>query len=140
MAGRFPDSRTSESVVVRWVDALNARDFDAAIACLDPQAIVRPLRRGAAEQTYQGHAGVRAWFDVAERQQVRGKVALTHVRRTGGGALVVLGALSAGDEHEPASFVGLYRIEDERIVVAHHFRGDRETTALLALRGRGTTA
>src|SRR5437763_7906823 len=52
----------------RMVEAYNARDVDAAIACCDPCGEFRPLLSAAVGgAVYHGHEGVRQWFrDLAD--------------------------------------------------------------------------
>ena len=46
----------------RLVEALNGRDIDALLACLDPDVEYHPLLSRVAVTAYHGHDGIRSWF------------------------------------------------------------------------------
>jgi ketosteroid isomerase-like protein len=47
----------------RCVEALNRRDIEAVIACLDPSVEYYPLLSAIGVTVYRGHEGLRSWFD-----------------------------------------------------------------------------
>ena len=46
----------------RLVEALNRRDIEAIIACLDPSVEYHPLLSAIGTTVYHGHDGMRSWF------------------------------------------------------------------------------
>jgi hypothetical protein len=42
------------------MDAFNASDVDAMVACLDLQVDLQPLRLSGLDHVYHGHDGIRA--------------------------------------------------------------------------------
>ncbi|HEU4703367.1 MAG TPA: nuclear transport factor 2 family protein [Conexibacter sp.] len=115
-----------ERIVVRWIDAINDGDVDGALHCLDPAATFHPLRLGV-DGAYQGHDGVRRWFERLERQQRRHRIELAELRRTEHADLLAAGRLSYPDEPGISPFCGMYRLAAGLIVMAHHYLSDADT-------------
>lgn len=125
-------ARSLEPIVLRWIDAFNARDFDAMLSCLDPDVRFHPLRLSGLAGSYRGHEGVSEWF---ERLRMRHdpRIRVTELHAVNGDQVNVIGSLSLGDDPEIAPFCGLHRIRDGRIVAAHHYLTDPDMIEYLGL-------
>ncbi len=127
MSLHMPEEAIADGqAVVRWIDAINDGDVDGALDCLDPAATFHPLRLGV-DGAYQGHDGVRRWFERLARQQRRHRIELSELRRTEHADLLAAGTLSYPDEPGIAPFCGMYRLAAGLIVIAHHYLSDADT-------------
>src|SRR4051794_22458353 len=52
----------AKALVLRWVNAFNARNLDALLSCLHPEVDFHPLKLLGVDRSYRGHDGVRTWF------------------------------------------------------------------------------
>lgn len=120
------DAVADGQVVVRWIDAINDGDVDGALDCLDPAATFHPLRLGV-DGAYQGHDGVRRWFERLARQQRRHRIELSELRPTEHADLLAVGMLGYPGEPGISPFCGMYRLAAGLIVMAHHYLSDAET-------------
>jgi hypothetical protein len=89
-------SRENVALTRRQIDAFNRRDWDAFVALADERVEVES-RLVAMEGSYQGHDGLRRWWDnflgalpdyTVEIEELRdlGDVTLSHIRGWGHGA------------------------------------------------------
>ncbi len=104
------------AIVVRWVQAFNARDLDAMLACLAEEVDLHPLRLGGAAVRYLGHAGVREWFDRLAHASIDYRIVLEQARDLGGGKVSASGSLSFGEDLDIGPFCALHRVQRGLIV------------------------
>jgi ketosteroid isomerase-like protein len=121
-----------ERMVLRWVDAFNARDLPGMLRCLDADVRFHPLRLSGLSGSYRGHNGVCEWF---ERLRVRHepRILVAEVQCVGEDQVSALGSLCLGTDPEIAPFCGLHRFRGGRIVAAHHYLSDPEMIDYLGL-------
>jgi ketosteroid isomerase-like protein len=61
-AGSVPASRTAAEVVRLVLDAVNRRDVEALVDCLDPDVEFSPILSPLEGPIHTGHPGVRRWL------------------------------------------------------------------------------
>ena len=127
-----PVARRPETIVLRWVDAFNARDLHGMLRCFDADVRFHPLRLGGLSGSYRGHDGVSEWF---ARLRVRHehRILVAEVQSVGEDRVSVLGSLCLGADPQVAPFCGLHRVRDGRIVTAHHYLTDPDMIEYLGL-------
>lgn len=113
-----------EELVSQWIDAFNLRDLDGMLACMSPRVRFYPLRLSGLERFYQGHDGLRRWFDHMRERDHRHRIALHKLRGEPDGEVVAIGELHLEEGSEPARFWARDRVEGDGIVVAHHYLTD----------------
>ena len=132
MTVSVPVARLSETLVLRWVDAFNARDLPAMLRCLDAGVRFHPLRLSGISGSYRGHEGVCEWF-ARMRARHEHRILVAEVQSVGEDQVSVLGSLCLGADPEIAPFCGLHRVRDGRIVSAHHYLTDPDMIESLGL-------
>jgi ketosteroid isomerase-like protein len=135
-AGRMTAStsvvRPAETIVLRWVDAFNARDLQGMLECLDADVRFRPLRLSGLSGSYRGHDGVCEWF-ARMRVHHEHRILVAAVQPVGEDRVSVVGSLCLGADLAIAPFCGLHRVRDGRIVTAHHYLTDPDMIEYLGL-------
>jgi ketosteroid isomerase-like protein len=124
-----------ETIVIRWVDAFNARDIDGILAVLARQVDFHPLRLKGIAASYRGHDGVREWFGRLTRLRHDHRIVLHGTRDLGGGRVFASGALSLVGQPEVGPFCALHRLERGVIVAVHQYHSDSATAESLGLIG-----
>lgn len=113
-------------VVTRWVEAFNARDLEDMIACLDPDVRFHPLHPGGLDWSYEGHSGVRRWFERLTQLRLQHFIGPSDIRLMSDGQVLVAGAIRLDENVELGSFCALHLIADGLIVAAHHYLTDED--------------
>ena len=124
---------TRRAIVSRWVDAFNARDLDAMLACLAEGVDFHPCRLSGLGTSYSGHDGVREWFGRLERLRHEHKIVLSETRDLGDGRVFARGRLSLGGSAEVGPFSAVQRIDGGLIVAAHHYLTEPDLLEALGL-------
>jgi SnoaL-like domain len=110
-----------KALILRWVNAFNARNLDGLLGCLHSEVDFHPLRLIGIDCSYRGHDGVRTWFERLEELRYRHRIELSHVRDGRKGELLAVGALHVPGHGSVAPFCASHRIEDGLIVLARHY-------------------
>jgi ketosteroid isomerase-like protein len=121
-----------ETIVLRWVDAFNARDLHGMLRCLDVDVRFHPPRLSGISGSYRGHDGVAEWFERL-RPRHEHRIVVAQVRPVGEDCVNVVGSLCLGADPEIAPFCGLHRVRGGRIVTAHHYLTDPDMIEHLGL-------
>jgi hypothetical protein len=103
---------TPTELAQRQLDAYNAHDLDAFVACYDPQVEVRDFPAGALRM--QGHDELRARYGpLLERPELHAAL----VRRTAQGSVVIDQEKVRGirDDGEEVDAVAIYEVQGELI-------------------------
>jgi ketosteroid isomerase-like protein len=140
---RAPDTQAlSEILVVRSIEAFNARDLDELLSCLADDVDLEPLRLGGLERRYRGHDGVRDWFAQLRLWRHEHRIALSEVHAVDEVTVIASGSLSLHGDAGIAPFCGLHRIEQGLIVDVREYLTEPEMIERLGvLRSwRGTAA
>lgn len=125
-------THTPEAIVSRWIDAFNARDLNAMLTCLSSAVDIHPLRLGRLDGAYRGHHGVRAWFAQLGQLGHDHRIAISEIRPTGTGHVLVSGALMIEDDAEAGPFCAVHQLADGLIVAAHHYLSDPDLLERIA--------
>ncbi len=120
-------------LILRWVNAFNARDLDGVLSCLHPDVDFRPLKLMGLNGPYRGHDGVRNWFTRLGDLHYAHCIDLSDVRSANKGQLLAIGDLSVAGHGAVAPFCALHRIGDELIIAARHYFGNPDRVAHLDL-------
>jgi ketosteroid isomerase-like protein len=123
----------SEAIVVRWVEAFNARDLDGMLACLANDVEFRPLRLSGVSGCYRGHDGVREWFTRLRRWRQDHPIVIHGTRAVGEAYVLVTGAIRLDGESDIGSFCAVNWIDDGLILAAHHYLSDADMIERLGL-------
>jgi hypothetical protein len=102
-----------KALVLRWVNAFNARNLDALLSCLHAEVDFHPLKLLGIDRSYRGHEGVRVWHSRLDALHYRHRIELSEVREGGRGQLLAIGALSVPGHGSVVPFCA-----------SHWFRGD----------------
>src|SRR5689334_14805045 len=75
-SGRSPrveSFRVDRDAVIRWLEALNARDLDRILSRVAPNIEFHPLKLRASRAAYVGYDGIRQWFEEVQdrRHEIR---------------------------------------------------------------------
>ena len=108
-------------VVARWLEAVNVRDLDGALRCLDPRVELRLLNRSGTVSSHRGHRGVRSWFEQREQGRHDYFVRLHGLRAFGDSRVLATGKLVVPSRSDLSSFCALYRLTGALIVAAHQY-------------------
>jgi hypothetical protein len=110
-----------KALVLRWVNAFNARNLEGVLSCLHPEVDFHPLKLIGIDHSYHGHNGVRTWFARLEELRYRHCIELSEVRQANQGRLLAIGALHVANHGPITPFCASHRIDDGLIVLARHF-------------------
>jgi ketosteroid isomerase-like protein len=126
-----PASPDAKRLILRWVDAFNARDIEAILNQMDARVDFHPLSLSGDCRTFRGHDDVREWF--ALLVQCDRELRLKQLEITGhtSGVTVASGVLTRPNGQEATPFCGLHEIKNVLIVSAHQYLSD--PYSLLAL-------
>jgi SnoaL-like domain len=111
----------SKALVLRWVNAFNARNLDGLISCLHPEVDFHPLKLVGIDGSYHGHDGVRAWLGRLEALHYRHRIELTEVREGSRDQLLAIGTLSVPGHGTVIPFSAAHWVEDELIVLVRQY-------------------
>jgi ketosteroid isomerase-like protein len=128
-----PGPLSPETIVMRWVDAFNARDIDGILAVLADNVDFHPLRLGGIAASYRGHEGVREWFERLRTLRHEHRVVLREAQEMDGGRVFASGSLSLAGESDIGPFFALHRLEGGLIVAAHQYHTDPGIAEFLGL-------
>ncbi len=117
--------------VIRWIEALNARDLDRILACVAPDIEFHPLKLSASRPAYVGHDGIRQWFD--EVQNRRHEIRELSLEDLADGRVLAVGVIVLDGQNTPTDFAGIYRVVDGLIGSAHHYLSDRAMLSRLGV-------
>lgn len=120
-------------IVLRWVQAFNARDLDAMLGCVTEQVEFHPLRLGGTATRYRGRDGVREWFERSRQARHAHRIAVREVQDLGAGKVFTSSSLSLGDEADIGPVCGLYQVDRAMIVTAREYLTDPDMIERLGL-------
>jgi len=112
------------TVVSGWIDAFNARDLEALLACLAPDVELQPLKLTGLDGRYEGRAGARGWFEGLRSLGFAHVLEVAQVRETADGQVLAIGAVVVPGEGEISRFCGLHVVANGLIHLAHHYFSD----------------
>jgi hypothetical protein len=112
------------SAVAGWLGAFNAHDLDGMLSRMDPQVDFRPLRMSGAEPSYEGHDGVRRWFETHMLWGDGHRLDVSELRDTGEGWVLLIGALELPGQPKKVQVCATYRVPEGLIVAARHYFSD----------------
>jgi SnoaL-like domain len=124
-----------KALVLRWVNAFNARNLDGLISCLHPEVDFRPLKLVGIDRSYRGHQGVRVWFGRLEALHYRHRIELTQVREGSREQLLAIGTLSVAQHRAVVPFCASHWLKDELIVAVHHYPREPDSVERAGLLG-----
>ncbi len=122
-----------KTIVVRWIDALNARDIDRILTVLAKDVDFHPLRLGGIAASYQGHDGVREWFGRVTNLRHEHRIVLHETRDLGDGRVFATGSTSLHGQADLGPFCALHRLDGGLIVSAHQYHTDPAMAESLGL-------
>ena len=128
-----PVTEIPETIVLRWVEALNERDLDRMLMHMDALVVFHPLRLSGLRGSYSGHHGVREWFAQLDRLHHHHRIVLSEARSVGDGQVFATGSLSLVGEPGISPFCALHRLDGGLIVAAHHYLTDPDMIERLGL-------
>lgn len=117
--------------VIRWIEALNARDLDRILACVAPDIEFHPLKLSASRPAYVGHDGIRQWFD--EVQNRRHEIRELSLEDLADRRVLAVGVIVLDGRNRPTDFAAIYRVADGLIGGAHHYLSDRAMLSRLGV-------
>ncbi len=133
MSASIRAAERTEVIVLRWVQAFNARDLEGMLACVAAQVELHPLRLDGLEARYRGHDGVRAWFERLRQRGHEHRIAVCEVRDLGAGKVFSSGSLSLGDEADIGPVCALHQVDGGLIVTVREYLTDPEMIERLGL-------
>jgi hypothetical protein len=113
-----------KALVLRWVNAFNARNLDALLSCLHAEVDFHPLKLLGIDRSYRGHEGVRVWFGRLDALHYRHRIELSEVRESGRGKLLAIGALSVPGHGSVVPFCASHQIKDDLISLVRQYPRD----------------
>jgi SnoaL-like domain len=123
----LPETPTApETVVSCWIESFNERDLDRMLECMSGEVRFYPLRLAGLDRYYRGHDGVRNWFARMGEMGHRHRIELQGLRAEAGGEVVAVGELCLEDDPDPTRFWARDKVEEDKIVVTHHYLTDPE--------------
>ena len=132
LSGRSIGSGADE-IVLRWVDAFNARDLEGMLACLAEDVDFHPLRFSGVSRSFQGRDGVRDWFAQFRRLGHAYQIVVSQTADGGNGRLFASGSLSLDGVSGVGPVSMLHRVDGGLIVDAHHYLSDPHLIQSLGL-------
>jgi hypothetical protein len=128
------------ALVLRWVNAFNARNLDALLSCLHTEVDFHPLKLLGIDRVYRGHEGVRVWFGRLDALHYRHRIELSEVREGGRGHLLAVGALSVPGHGSVVPFCASHWIKDDLIALVRQYPRDPDSVERDALINRTVIA
>jgi hypothetical protein len=128
-----------KALVLRWVNAFNARNLDALISCLHAEVDFHPLKLLGIDRSYRGHEGVRVWFSRLDALHYRHRIELAEVREGGRGHLLAVGTLSVPGHGSVVPFCASHWIKDDLIALVRQYPRDPDFVEGGALVNRAVT-
>jgi hypothetical protein len=113
-----------KALVLRWVNAFNARNLDALLSCLHTEVDFHPLKLPGVDRSYRGCEGVRAWFGRLDALHYRHRIELSEVRAGGRGQLLAIGALSVPGHGSVVPFCASHWLKDDLISLVRQYPRD----------------
>jgi hypothetical protein len=104
-----------------WFDAFNLRDLDGMLARFDEAIEFRPLRFPGIDRVYEGHDGIRLWFEAVTRGNHVHRIEADEFRTMADGRTLVSGSVCLAAVGGIAPFSGIYTIDGGLILVASHY-------------------
>jgi SnoaL-like domain len=116
-----------ETIGRRYVDAFNRRDIEGLVALSHPAIEFRPTMLVGARRRYDGHEGLRRWFEELGGSEIELQIRVREVRALGGDGFLVLSEIFLDDDKLVSPAAMLARLADDgRIVEARSFLTDEE--------------
>ncbi|HTT28877.1 MAG TPA: nuclear transport factor 2 family protein [Solirubrobacteraceae bacterium] len=128
-----PVAGSSDTVLLRWARAFNARDLEGMLACVAERIDFHPLRLRGMASRYRGRDGVREWFGCLRQARHEHRIAVCEVRDLGAGKVFASGSISLGDEADIGPVCLLHQLEAGVIVNAREYLSDPGTIERLGL-------
>jgi SnoaL-like domain len=113
-----------KALVLRWVNAFNARNLEALLSCLHAEVDFHPLKLLGIDRSYHGHDGVRTWFGRLDALHYRHRIELAEVREGGRGQLLAIGTLSVPGHGSVVPFCSSHWIKDGLIALVRQYPRD----------------
>jgi hypothetical protein len=114
----------AKALVLRWVNAFNARNLEALLSCLHAEVDFHPLKLLGIDRSYRGHDGVRIWFGRLDALHYRHRIELADVRDGGRGQLLAIGALSVPGHGSVVPFCASHWIKEDLIALVRQYPRD----------------
>ncbi|MFN8112607.1 MAG: nuclear transport factor 2 family protein [Solirubrobacterales bacterium] len=115
------DAQSNEETIGGWFTAFNHRDLDGMLARFDPAIEFRPLRFPGVDHIYEGHEGVRSWFEAVMGGNHVHRIDADEFRDMDDGRILVSGSVSLASVGGIAPFSGIYALEASLIRQASHY-------------------
>jgi hypothetical protein len=125
--------RAAEAVVARWIEAFNARDLAAMLACIDPKIEFHPLKLHGVADVYRGQRGVRRWFADVEQQRHDHVLRVQRVESIDDRTVLAAGSMAFPGLRAGSSFSALYEVPGALIIRARHYLSPVETLVGLGI-------
>jgi hypothetical protein len=113
-----------KALVLRWVNAFNARNHDALLSCLHAEVDFHPLKLLGIDRSYRGHEGVRVWLSRLDALHYRHRIELSEVREGGREQLLAIGALSVPGHGSVVPFCASHWFRDDLITLVRQYPRD----------------
>jgi hypothetical protein len=125
-----------KALILRWVNAFNARNLDALLSCLHTEVDFHPLKLLGIDCSYRGHEGVRVWFSRLDALHYRHRIELSEVREGGRGQLLAIGSLSVPGHGSVVPFCASHWVKDAQIYLVRQYPRDPDLVERGDLLGR----
>lgn len=114
-------SSPEAELISGWFDAFNRRDLEGMLECLSPAIVFHPLRFPGVEHRYQGHEGIRSWFDAVTEGRHVHRIESKGFSHTDDGRVLVSGSVTLAVTGGLAPFSGIYVVANGRIAEGNHY-------------------
>jgi SnoaL-like domain len=130
---------SQKALILRWVNAFNARNLEGLLACLHPEVDFHPLKLVGLDRSYRGHDGVRRWFDRLGELRYKHLIDLGEVRDSRQGQLLAIGSVRVRKYGVITPFCATHTIKDELIAIARHYPHEADSVERVSLLSRMAT-
>lgn len=121
-------------LVLRWIEAFNALNLEAMLACMSPAVTFQPLRLHGIDRTYNGYDGITRWLHRLIRLEPDYRIQVDDLSIPLEVTVLAIGRLSLDGLSGGAPFWGVHTVEDGVIVSARHYLGDAALAQRFAIR------
>ena len=115
-----------ETIGRRYVDAFNRRDIEGLVALSHPAIEFRPTMLVGARRRYDGHEGLRRWFEEMGGSEIELQIHVREVRALGDDDFLVLSEILLDDKLVSPAAMLARLADDGRIIEARSFLTDEE--------------
>jgi SnoaL-like protein len=115
-----------ETIGRRYVDAFNRRDIEGLVALSHSAIEFRPTMLVGARRRYDGHEGLRRWFEEMGGSEIEIQIRVSEVRALGDDGFLVLSEILLDDKLVSPAAMLARLAGDGRIIEARSFLTDEE--------------